>query len=87
MMKIIESDPVIGPRFSGASMKGEIKGCYLPLFTRKGNIGERFMLCGDAASLVNPANRCGSDRPCNREDMPDGMHSNVLRNMISQRIS
>lgn len=60
MMKIVETDPVIGPRFSGASMKGDIKGSYLPLFTRKRKIsGERFMLCGDAASLVNPATGAG----------------------------
>lgn len=60
MMKIIETDPVIGPRFSGASMKGDIKGHFLPLFTRKRKIsGERFMLCGDAASLVNPATGAG----------------------------
>lgn len=60
MMKIIETDPVIGPRFSGASMTGEIKGYYLPLFTRKRKIsGERLMLCGDAASLVNPATGAG----------------------------
>ncbi|MBN2666464.1 MAG: geranylgeranyl reductase family protein [Bacteroidales bacterium] len=60
MMKIIETDPVIGLRFSGASMKGNIKGYYLPLFTRKRKIsGERFMLCGDAASLVNPATGAG----------------------------
>ena len=60
MKKIIETDPAIGPRFSGASMKGDIKGYYLPLFTRKRKIsGERFMLCGDAASLVNPATGAG----------------------------
>ena len=60
MMKIIENDPVIGPRFSGASMKGDIKGHSLPLFTRKRKVsGERFMLCGDAASLVNPATGAG----------------------------
>ncbi len=60
MMKIIETDPVIGPRFSTASMKGDIKGYNLPLFTRKRKIsGERFMLCGDAASLVNPATGAG----------------------------
>jgi geranylgeranyl reductase family protein len=60
MMKIIENDPVIGPRFSGASLKEDIKGQYLPLFTRKRKIsGERFMLCGDAASLVNPATGAG----------------------------
>lgn len=60
LMKIIENDPVIGPRFSGASVKGDIKGHFLPVFTRKRKIsGDRFMLCGDAASLVNPATGAG----------------------------
>ena len=60
MMKIIETDRAIGPRFSGATMTGNIRGAYLPLFTGKRKIsGERFMLCGDAASLVNPATGAG----------------------------
>lgn len=60
MMKIIETDPFIGPRFSGASILGDIKGYYLPLYRHRSQIsGERFMLCGDAASLVNPATGAG----------------------------
>lgn len=41
-------------------MTGEIRGHLLPLLTSKNRVsGERFMLCGDAASLVNPATGSG----------------------------
>lgn len=54
--KIIEKDPSISPRFLTAEMTGEIRGHFLPLYTNRIPIsGYRFMLCGDAASLVNPA--------------------------------
>lgn len=60
MIKIIESNPYLNYRFSAAEMISEIKGHLLPLFTRKNKIsGERFMLCGDAASLVNPVSGAG----------------------------
>ena len=56
LTRIIETDPFLGPRFSEAEMEGEIRGHYLPLLTSKKALsGERFMLCGDAASLINPA--------------------------------
>jgi geranylgeranyl reductase family protein len=60
MLRIIDSDPVLIERFSESEMIGEIKGHFLPLFNRKIPIsGNRFMLCGDAASLVNPATGAG----------------------------
>jgi len=60
MLRIIEADPFIGPRFSEAVMTGEIKGYFLPHCSHKIPIsGNRFMLCGDAASLVNPATGAG----------------------------
>jgi menaquinone-9 beta-reductase len=56
LSKIIENDPNISPRFLMAEMTGEIKGHFLPMSTNRIPIsGYRFMLCGDAASLVNPA--------------------------------
>jgi len=56
LTRIIKTDPFLGQRFSEAEMEGEIRGQYLPLLTRKKAVsGERFMLCGDAASLINPA--------------------------------
>ena len=60
ILRIIERDPFLGPRFSDAEMRGEIRGHLLPLLTSKNRVsGERFMLCGDAASLVNPATGSG----------------------------
>jgi geranylgeranyl reductase family protein len=60
ILRIIERDPFLGPRFSEAEMTGEISGRMLPLLTRKNVIsGERYMLCGDAASLINPATGSG----------------------------
>lgn len=56
MMQIIETNPYIKERFSNAEMIGGIKGFGLPLGSRKVQIsGNRFMLCGDAASLIDPA--------------------------------
>lgn len=60
MQKIIETIPFFKDRFSASEIQGEIKGHHLPLGSRKVTIsGYRFMLCGDAASLVNPATGAG----------------------------
>jgi geranylgeranyl reductase family protein len=60
MLRIIETDPDLSPRFSESEMTGEIKGHFLPLCNHKTPIsGNRFMICGDAASLVNPATGAG----------------------------
>jgi geranylgeranyl reductase family protein len=60
ILRIIERDPFLSPRFSEAEMTGEIRGNFLPLCTSKIPIsGDRFMLCGDAASLINPATGAG----------------------------
>jgi menaquinone-9 beta-reductase len=60
ILRIIERDPFLSPRFSDAEITGEIRGHHLPLLTRKNGIsGERFILCGDAASLINPATGSG----------------------------
>ena len=55
MLRIIETNPSLKERFEGAEMISEIKGYGLPLGSRKTTIsGNRFMLCGDAASLIDP---------------------------------
>jgi geranylgeranyl reductase family protein len=60
ILRIIEGDPFLSPRFSEAEMTGKIRGHLLPLLSRKNGIsGERYMLCGDAASLINPATGSG----------------------------
>lgn len=56
ILRIIETDPFLSSRFSGAEMISEIKGHFLPLLSRKIPISRnRFLLCGDAASIINPA--------------------------------
>lgn len=55
MLRIIETVPYLKERFEGAEMISDIKGYGLPLGSRKTAIsGNRFMLCGDAASLIDP---------------------------------
>ncbi|MCP4442266.1 MAG: geranylgeranyl reductase family protein [Aureispira sp.] len=55
MQELIESVPSIKDRFKDAERLTPVKGFGLPLGSRKITIsGERFMLCGDAASLIDP---------------------------------
>lgn len=56
MEEIIENHPSIHPRFENAERTGKIEGYGLPLGSLKTVIsGDHFMLCGDAASLIDPA--------------------------------
>ena len=56
MEDIINNNPAIKPRFEDAELIGKIEGYGLPLGSRKTIIsGDHFMLCGDAASLIDPA--------------------------------
>ena len=60
LTRIIENVPYLEKRFREAEMTGSIKGYLLPLGSRKIRIsGNRFMLCGDAAYLINPASGAG----------------------------
>jgi geranylgeranyl reductase family protein len=53
--KIVEEIPYISSRFQNAERIGKIEGFGLPLGSRKVPMsGDRFMLCGDAASLIDP---------------------------------
>ncbi|MFM2225866.1 MAG: hypothetical protein RJA07_2068 [Bacteroidota bacterium] len=55
MLNIIETNPTLKIRFKNAELIDDIKGYGLPLGSKKRNIsGERFMLVGDAASLIDP---------------------------------
>ncbi len=52
---IIENNPVIKERFKNAEAIGEVKLFGLPLGSVKRKIsGDNFMLCGDAAQLIDP---------------------------------
>ncbi len=55
MSDIINSIPEVAERFKDAEPLEDVKGFGLPLGSKKYDIsGERFMLCGDAASLIDP---------------------------------
>lgn len=54
--KIITTHPKIAPRFKNAKPLEKVKGYGLPLGSQKYPIsGDRFMLVGDAACLIDPA--------------------------------
>lgn len=53
--QIIHTIPELVPRFESAIALDEIKGYGLPLGSQKCHLsGNRFLLCGDAASLIDP---------------------------------
>ncbi len=55
LLRIIDEDPVIRERFKEASLTGKIEGYGLPLGSKKRRLsGERYLLTGDAASLIDP---------------------------------
>lgn len=55
MHQIINDIPEVAERFKDAEALEDIKGFGLPLGSKKHTIsGNRFMLCGDAASLIDP---------------------------------
>ncbi len=55
LQKVVKEIPYISDRFKNAECIGKIEGFGLPLGSRKVPIsGDRFMLCGDAASLIDP---------------------------------
>src|SRR5258706_6432128 len=55
LQKVVEEMPYISDRFKNAERIGKIEGFGLPLGSRKVPMsGDRFMLCGDAASLIDP---------------------------------
>lgn len=60
---IITKIPSVANRFKNAEMQDKIKGFGLPIWTKKKILsGNRFMLCGDAASLTDPMQGHGIDK-------------------------
>jgi len=52
---VITENQTIAPRFAQASLVGNLQGYFLPLYTKKTPVsGERMLLTGDAAGLINP---------------------------------
>lgn len=55
MQEIIDTHPVIKERFKNARPEGKTEGWGLPLGSKKRSLsGERFILTGDAGSLIDP---------------------------------
>ena len=51
----VANDPIIKERFSNATIEGNIEGYGLPLGSKKRKLhGERYLLVGDAAHLIDP---------------------------------
>lgn len=62
LFEVIDEFPELKRRFKNASMLSKPQGMGLPLGTRKLKIsGHRFLLCGDAASLIDPISGAGID--------------------------
>lgn len=55
MLAAIKNNPQIAPRFTNAKLVDKIQGWGLPLaMERQPMSGDNFILCGDAAALVDP---------------------------------
>lgn len=55
LLELLHSHPRLKERFKKAEMLSDIRGFGLPLGSKRWNIsGERFLLAGDAASLIDP---------------------------------
>lgn len=55
MLDAIKNHPNIKERFADAAIEGDIEGWGLPLGSKKRKLsGERFLLTGDAGSLIDP---------------------------------
>jgi geranylgeranyl reductase family protein len=55
MLLAIKNNPKIAPRFANATLNGKIQGWGLPLaMERQPLSGDRFILTGDAACLIDP---------------------------------
>lgn len=61
--QVIRTAPGIASRFKNAVVQESTKGFSLPIWTERRAIsGNRFMLCGDAASLIDPLQGHGIDK-------------------------
>ena len=53
--EVIESEPALQARFKNAELLGDVMGFGLPLGSKKRELsGRRYLLIGDAASLIDP---------------------------------
>lgn len=62
ILKEITDSPVLKSRFENATLLGKVNGFGLPIWTQERKIsGDRYMLCGDAAYLIDPLQGHGID--------------------------
>ena len=55
LLHTVQNHPAIRHRFDTASLEGKIQGWGLPIYTKKEPVsGDRFLLTGDAARLIDP---------------------------------
>ncbi len=55
LKQIIQTSPALSKRFANAELVDDVKGFGLPLGGKQRPVsGNRFMLCGDAGSLIDP---------------------------------
>ncbi len=53
----IAKNPILKSKLKNAKMNGKLEGFGLPFYSKKQTVsGHRFLLCGDAASLIDPTN-------------------------------
>lgn len=63
LAELIKTEPALQPMFAGAKQVSDVKGFGLPIGGRKTAIsGHHYMLCGDAASLIDPLQGHGIDK-------------------------
>jgi len=62
LLEIIAQEPVLQKHFKNAKLEGKVAGFGLPLGSRFMPLsGDRFLLCGDAGSLIEPIQGHGID--------------------------
>jgi geranylgeranyl reductase family protein len=62
LLEEITHSPAFADRFKDATVEGKVNGFSLPIWTRQRSVsGDRFLLCGDAASLIDPLQGHGID--------------------------
>ena len=60
LFEFIEQSPTLKTKFNSATQVGKVEGFGLPMGSRRVTMsGERFLLTGDAASLIDPASGDG----------------------------
>jgi len=63
LQSIIAETPILQKKFANAQLNSKILGFGLPLGSRRAKlVGDGFMLCGDAGSLIDPLQGHGIDK-------------------------